>query len=100
MGHITTPLFSAHLYCRHGRPSQLLLSSCSELLQVCLGLLKGETCENVKHDIYRPDVFPLVQLTVTNHRRETSKNVKCVEVCFSNSNNNITFEFLVSGQLW
>ena len=23
-----TPLFSAHVYCGHGRPSQLLLSSC------------------------------------------------------------------------
>jgi len=23
------PLFSAHVYCGHGRPSQLLLSSCS-----------------------------------------------------------------------
>ena len=26
-GH-SSPLFSAHVYCRHGRPSQLLLSSC------------------------------------------------------------------------
>jgi len=24
-----TPLFSVHVYCGHGRPSQLLLSSCS-----------------------------------------------------------------------
>jgi len=23
------PLFSAHVYCGHGRPSQLLLSSCN-----------------------------------------------------------------------
>jgi len=23
-----SPLFSAHVYCGHGRPSQLLLSSC------------------------------------------------------------------------
>jgi len=27
-GH-SSPLFSAHVYCCHGRPSQLLLSSCS-----------------------------------------------------------------------
>jgi len=26
------PLFSAHVYCGHGRPSQLLLSSCTLLL--------------------------------------------------------------------
>jgi len=26
-------LFSAHVYCGHGRPSQLLLSSCPHLLQ-------------------------------------------------------------------
>jgi len=26
------PLFSAHAYCVHGRPSQLLLSSCLYLL--------------------------------------------------------------------
>jgi len=26
-GH-SSPLFSAHVYCGHGRPSQLLLSSC------------------------------------------------------------------------
>ena len=25
----TAPLFSAHVYCGHGRPSQLLLSSCN-----------------------------------------------------------------------
>jgi len=24
----SSPLFSAHVYCGHGRPSQLLLSSC------------------------------------------------------------------------
>ena len=27
-GHSNSPLFSAHVYCGHGRPSQLLLSSC------------------------------------------------------------------------
>ena len=27
-GHSTPPLFSAHIYCGHGRPSQLLVSSC------------------------------------------------------------------------
>ena len=27
-GHVQQPLFSAHVYCGHGRPSQLLLSSC------------------------------------------------------------------------
>jgi len=27
-GTIAPPLFSAHVYCGHGRPSQLLLSSC------------------------------------------------------------------------
>ena len=27
----TAPLFSAHAYCGHGRPSQLLLSSCFAL---------------------------------------------------------------------
>jgi len=32
-GH-TAPLFSTHVYCGHGRPSQLLLSSCS---QICYG---------------------------------------------------------------
>jgi len=26
------PLFSAHVYCGHGRPSQLLLNSCYNLL--------------------------------------------------------------------
>jgi len=26
------PLFSAHVYCGHGRPSQLLLSSCNSCL--------------------------------------------------------------------
>jgi len=24
------PLFSAHVYCGHGRPSQLMLSSCND----------------------------------------------------------------------
>ena len=28
MGHSSPPLFSEHIYCGHGRPSQLLLSSC------------------------------------------------------------------------
>jgi len=28
-GTAATPLFSAHVYCDHGRPSQLLLSSCT-----------------------------------------------------------------------
>jgi len=28
-GHSSHPLFSAHVYCDHGRPSQLLLSSCT-----------------------------------------------------------------------
>jgi len=28
-GHSSPPLFSAHVYCGHGRPSQLLLSSCN-----------------------------------------------------------------------
>jgi len=27
------PSFAAHVYCGHGRPSQLLLSSCTTLLQ-------------------------------------------------------------------
>jgi len=27
-GHNSPPLFSAYVYCGHGRPSQLLLSSC------------------------------------------------------------------------
>ena len=28
-GHSSPPIFSAHVYCGHGRPSQLLLSSCT-----------------------------------------------------------------------
>ena len=32
MGH-SSPLFSAHIYCGHGRPSQLLLSSCCNWLR-------------------------------------------------------------------
>ena len=28
----STPLFSAHVYCGHGRPSQLLLSSCCNVI--------------------------------------------------------------------
>jgi len=36
-GHIR-PLISAHVYCGHGRPSQLLLSSCLCLSRSCLGL--------------------------------------------------------------
>jgi len=27
-GHCMQPLFSAYVYCGHGRPSELLLSSC------------------------------------------------------------------------
>ena len=43
------PIFSAHVYCGHGRPSQLLVSSCKKFhtemvkvkgLQVCLAKLK------------------------------------------------------------
>ena len=30
-GHSSPPLFSAHVYCGHGRPSQLLLSSCFKI---------------------------------------------------------------------
>ena len=29
-GHSNPPLFSAHVYCGHGRPSQLLLSCCND----------------------------------------------------------------------
>jgi len=32
-GHSSPPLFSAHVYCGHGRPSQLLLSSCKKVAQ-------------------------------------------------------------------
>ena len=35
------PLFSAHGYCGHGRPSQLLLSSCSIFALLALRLCKG-----------------------------------------------------------
>jgi len=28
------PLFQAHVYCGHGRPSQLLVSSCAALLML------------------------------------------------------------------
>ena len=34
-GH-STPLFSTHVYCGHGRPSQLLLSSCYFLIWCCI----------------------------------------------------------------
>ena len=30
-GHSSLPLFSAHVYCNHGRPSQLLLRSCRHM---------------------------------------------------------------------
>jgi len=30
------PFFSAHVYCRHGRPSQLLLSSCKLTYPTCI----------------------------------------------------------------
>ena len=37
-GH-SCPLFSAHVYCGHGRPSQLLLSSCQHLTYpTCISL--------------------------------------------------------------
>jgi len=35
-GHSSAPIFSAHVYCGYGRPSQLLLSSCSAMLYVKL----------------------------------------------------------------
>ena len=36
------PLFSTHIYCGHGRPSQLLLSSCLFILCCSVFLLIGE----------------------------------------------------------
>ena len=39
------PMFSAHVYCGHGRPSQLLLSSCFVYIFVYLSVL---------HHAYRP----------------------------------------------
>jgi len=35
-GTAATPFFSAHVYCGHGRPSQLLLSFCSNFLLLVL----------------------------------------------------------------
>ena len=34
-----SPIFSAHVYCDHGRPSQLLLSSCYRLYVLIVKLL-------------------------------------------------------------
>ena len=38
-GHSSPPLFSAHVYCGHGRPSQLLLSSCLDSVHVSVTLI-------------------------------------------------------------
>jgi len=34
----SSPLFAAHVYCSHGRPSQLLLSSCFEYSALSIGI--------------------------------------------------------------
>jgi len=55
---IAAPLFSAHVYCGHGRPSQLLLSSCTngrpkpaEPIDLSLGLWAGVSRR--KHKLHR-----------------------------------------------
>jgi len=54
----TAPLFSAHVYCGHGRPSQLLLSSCTngrpktaEPIDLSLGL--WARVSRRKHKLHR-----------------------------------------------
>jgi len=38
-GYSAPALFSSHVYCGHGRPSQLLLSSCIACFKLNVGLL-------------------------------------------------------------
>jgi len=77
------PLFSAHVYCGHGRPSQLLLNSCylsllaiiflilsfydTERLLICCAVKKpliyfDENCTVYGGWLMRPNDFPLRQV--------------------------------------
>jgi len=42
-GTAAPPLFSAHVYCGHGRPFQLLLSSCYSLAKEMLSDVKSRS---------------------------------------------------------
>jgi len=46
------PLFSAHVYCSHSRPSQLLLSSCY-IMKLCTRLLVLQCRNSPKDDKFR-----------------------------------------------
>jgi len=59
-GHSTTPLFYAHVYCGHGRPSQLLLSPClKEAREVAVVTLVGRLF-HARAAITRKDRSPMV----------------------------------------
>jgi len=67
-GHSSSPLFSAHIYCGHGRPSQLLLSCC---ILTCFqqALLLGRIADAVyyyrRSSMVRSSVGRSVCLSVT-----------------------------------
>jgi len=48
------PLFSAHVYCGHGRPSQLLLSSCTNGCQKAVASLLNAGNINLAVTGFRP----------------------------------------------
>ena len=55
------PVFSAHVYCGHGRPSQLLLSCCSLSYAICYS--------------YGADgsfLWPMLQIEVVENRPNTT----------------------------
>ena len=66
------PLFSAHTYCGHGRPSQLLLSSCLCLFCVVVHLLQCAQCSHCKRcTSYSNSVCPSIRPSVCLSVRHT-----------------------------
>jgi len=67
------PLFSAHVYCGHGRPSQLLLSSylCVPSLSACIGVHKLTLCH-----------CSLTANTVSRCLSSVVQNIKCIRVYY------------------
>jgi len=58
------PFFSAHVYCGHGRPSQLLLSSCSFFISLFVVII-----QSIFSNICQPSFLTLSRVMVINLKK-------------------------------
>jgi len=69
------PLFSAHVYCDHGRPSQLLLSSCTNSLPETLCCARVKVSPHILALLFDlPSVLRDNSLLITEHFQTETEN--------------------------